>query len=93
MWRLGRKVYLGQVGFSCAEMMSLCFLDNPLLLPTHGRRGEAPSPSPVCTHASSSVDEEMSCLTEASFVDPTDVCWVHSDPLVKSIQVQAAEWV
>ena len=47
MWRLGRKVYLGQVGFSCAEMMSLCFLDNPLLLPTHGRRGEAPSPSPV----------------------------------------------
>ena len=66
MWRLGREVYLGQVGFSCAEMKSLCFLYSPLLLPTHGRRGEAPSPSPVCTHASSSVDEEMSCLTRST---------------------------
>ena len=62
-WRLGREVHLG---FSSAEMKNLCFLDYPPLLPTHGRRGGAPSPSPVCTRASSSVDEGMPCLTRST---------------------------
>lgn len=75
-WRLGREVHLG---FSGAEMKRLCFLDyiHCCSPPTAEEEGHRPH------HLSAHMPPPLlmkGCPVslEAPFVDPTDVCWVHS---------------
>ena len=63
------------------RLWTACVQFYPLLLPTHGRIGDAPSPLPAWTHPSSSAGELMPCLTRTPIFDPVGICWVYRSSL------------